>query len=46
LASSILLSILSSNSLSLCSINIREQISHSYKSTGKIVVLYILIFIF
>jgi hypothetical protein len=35
------------NTLNLCSIlNIRDQISHQYKTTGKIIVLYILIFTF
>ena len=43
----ILLSTLFSNSLSLCSTrNLRDQVSHPYKTTGKIIVLYILIFIF
>jgi hypothetical protein len=25
---------------------VRDQVSHSYKTTGKIIVLYILIFVF
>jgi hypothetical protein len=38
------LSTLFSNTLSLCSsLNVREQVSHPYRTTGKIVVLYILI---
>jgi hypothetical protein len=28
------------------SINVSDQVSHSYKTTGKITVLYILIFVF
>jgi hypothetical protein len=40
----ILLSTLFSNTLSLCSsLNIRDQVSHPYRTTGKIRVLYILI---
>ena len=47
LGPNILLSILFSNTLSLCSsLNISIQVSHPYKITGKIIVLYILIFIF
>jgi hypothetical protein len=43
----ILLSTLFSNTLSLCSsLNIRDQDSHPHKTTHKIVVLYILIFMF
>jgi hypothetical protein len=43
----ILLSVLFSNTLSLCSsLNIRERVSHTYRTTGKIIVLYILIFMF
>jgi hypothetical protein len=43
----ILLSTLFSNTLSLCSsLNVRDQVSHLYKSTGNIVDLYILIFTF
>ncbi|PNF36932.1 hypothetical protein B7P43_G08055, partial [Cryptotermes secundus] len=39
------LNTLFSNTLSLCSsLNIRDQVSHPYRTTGKIVVLYILIF--
>jgi hypothetical protein len=41
----ILLSALFSNSHSLCSsLNVRDQVSHPYRTTGKIIVLYILIF--
>jgi hypothetical protein len=37
----------SSNTLSLCSsLNVRDQVSHPYRTTGKIIVLYILIFMF
>jgi hypothetical protein len=40
----ILLSTLFSNTLSLCtSFNIRDRLSHSCRTTGKIMVLYILI---
>ena len=43
----ILSSTLFSNTLSLCSIlNVSDQVSHPYKTTGKIIVLYILIFKF
>jgi hypothetical protein len=43
----ILLSTRFSNNLSLCSsLNVRDQISHPYTTTGKIIVLYILIFMF
>jgi hypothetical protein len=36
-----------SNTLSLCSsLNVRDQVSHPYRSTGKIIVLYIVIFTF
>jgi hypothetical protein len=43
----ILLSSLFSNTLRLCSsLNVRDQFLHPYKTTGKIVVLYILIFRF
>jgi hypothetical protein len=43
----ILLSTLFSNNLSLCSsLNVRDQVSHPYRTTGKIIVLYILIFTF
>ena len=41
------LSTLFSNTLSLCSsLNISDQVSHPYKTTGRIIVLYILIFKF
>jgi hypothetical protein len=41
----ILLNTLFSNTLSLCSsLNIRDQVLHPYRTTGKIIVLYILIF--
>ena len=47
LGPNILLSTLFSNTLSLCSsLNVSDQVSHSYKTTGKIIVLYILIFKF
>jgi hypothetical protein len=40
-------STLFSNTLSLrSSLNVRYQVSHPYKTTGKIIVLYILIFTF
>jgi hypothetical protein len=43
----ILLSTLFSNILSLCtSLNVRDQVSHPYRTAGKIIVLYILIFTF
>jgi hypothetical protein len=43
----ILLNIRFQNILSPCSsLNVRDQVSYSYKTTGKIVVLYILIFVF
>jgi hypothetical protein len=43
----IILRILFSNTLSLCSsLNVREHVSHPYRTTGKIVVLSILIFTF
>ena len=46
-SSNILLSTLFSNTLSLhSSLNMRNQISHPYKTRGKIIVLYILNFIF
>jgi hypothetical protein len=36
-----------SNTLSLCSsLIVRDQVSHQYRTTGKIIVLYILIFKF
>jgi hypothetical protein len=41
----ILLSVLFSYTLSLCfSLNVRDQVSHPHKATGKIMVLYTLIF--
>jgi hypothetical protein len=41
LGPNILLSTLFSNTLSLCSsLNVRDQVSHPYKTTGKIIVLY------
>jgi hypothetical protein len=43
----ILLRTLFSNTFSLCSsLNVRDQISHPYKTTGRIIVLYILTFTF
>jgi hypothetical protein len=43
----ILLSILFSNTLGLCSsLNVRDQVSHPYRTTDKIIVLHILIFKF
>jgi hypothetical protein len=43
----ILLNTLFSNTLSLCSfLKVREQVSHPYRTTGTIIVLYILIFMF
>jgi hypothetical protein len=43
----IILNALFSNALSLCfSLNLRDQISHPYRTTGKIFVLYTLIFMF
>ena len=45
LGPNILLNIMFSNTLSfLSSRNVSDQVSHTYKTTGKIVVLYILIF--
>jgi len=47
LGPNILLNTLFSNTLSLRSfLNVSDQVSHPYKTTGKIIVLYILIFIF
>jgi hypothetical protein len=47
LGPNILLSTLFSDTLNLCSsLNVRDQVSHPYKTTGKIIVLYILIFTF
>jgi hypothetical protein len=41
------LSYVAANTLSLCfSLNVRDQVSHPYRTTGKIIVLYILIFMF
>jgi hypothetical protein len=43
----ILLSTLFSNTFSLCSsLNVRNKVSHPYRTTGKIIVLCILIFKF
>jgi hypothetical protein len=43
----IFLSTLSSNTLSLfSSLSVRDQVSHPYRTTGKIIVFYILIFTF
>jgi hypothetical protein len=43
----ILLSILFSNTFSLCSsFNVRDHVSHPYRTTSKITVLHILIFTF
>ena len=43
----ILLNTISSNNLSFLSFrNVNDQVSHPYKTTGKIIVLYILIFKF
>jgi hypothetical protein len=42
----ILLGILFSNTLSLCSsLNVRDKVLHPYRTTGKIILLYILIFV-
>jgi hypothetical protein len=42
-----LLNTLFSNTLSLCSShNVRDQVSHPYRTTGKITVVYILVFMF
>ena len=47
LGKNILFNTLFSNTLCLCSsLNISDQVSHPYKTTGKIIVLYILTFIF
>ena len=47
LGPNILLNTLFSNTLNLCSsLNVSDQVSHPYKTTGKIIVLYILIFQF
>jgi hypothetical protein len=43
----ILLNTLFSNSISLCSsLSVRDQVSHPYRTTGKIIVFYILMFMF
>jgi hypothetical protein len=43
LGRNILLSTLFSDTLSLCSsLNVTDQVSHPYKTTGRIMVLYIL----
>jgi hypothetical protein len=45
LGPNILLSTLFSNTLSLCSsLNVRDQVSHPYRTIGIIIFLYILIF--
>jgi hypothetical protein len=47
LGPNILLRTLFSNTLSLCSyLNVKDQVSHPYKTTGRIMVLYILTFTF
>jgi hypothetical protein len=47
LRSNIPLSTLFSNTFSLCfSLNVTDQVSHPYKTTGRIMVLYILTFTF
>jgi len=47
LGPNILLYTLFSNTFSLySSLNVRDQVSHPYKTTGKIIVLYIFIFKF
>jgi hypothetical protein len=43
----IILSTMFSNTLNLySSLNVRDQVSHPYRTTGKIIVVYILIFMF
>jgi hypothetical protein len=43
----VLLSTLFSNTLSLCSsLNVRDNVSHPHRTTGKIIILYILMFTF
>jgi hypothetical protein len=43
----ILVSTLFSNTLNTCSsLNVRDQVSHPHKTTGRVIVLYILIFTF
>jgi hypothetical protein len=47
LGPNILLRTLFSNTLSLCcSLNVRDQVLHPYKKTGRIMVLYVLTFTF
>jgi hypothetical protein len=47
LGPNVLLSTLFSNTLSLrSSLNVSDQVSHPYKTKGKVIVLYILIFRF
>jgi hypothetical protein len=47
LGSNILLSTLFPSTLRLCSsLSVNDQVSHSYKTTGNVVVLYTVIFIF
>jgi hypothetical protein len=42
-----ILSALFSDTLSVCSsLNVRDEVSHPYRTTGSIIVLYILIFMF
>jgi hypothetical protein len=42
-----IISALFSNTLNLCSsLNMRDQVSYAHKTTGKIIVLYILFFTF
>ena len=43
----VLLNTFFSNTVILCStVNVRDQVSHPLKSTGKIIVLYVLIFVY
>jgi hypothetical protein len=47
LGPNILLNTLYLNTLSLCySLNVRDQVSYPYRITGKIIFLYILLFMF
>jgi hypothetical protein len=47
LGPSILFSSLFSHALSVCSsVGVRDQVSHQYKTTGKIIALYVLMFSF
>jgi hypothetical protein len=47
LGPNIILSTLFSNTLIICStFNVRDHVSHPYRTIGKIIVLYILIFMF